>query len=187
MHPRQSWYISYFTIVAIKAGIALTQYCQMRNLSDALDGLSLAADMTQFMSKLNTTSEKFKTQDTCIYLYINTAFFFCMIAGNYLHFKPDKAEMSFCKRTSGYYQQLHSISFLLILFGYAQSLYYLVCCFIVLGKHFCGHADDEEEEQVQVENNEQQPVEVNIHQMWREHEERLRREQQEREGDNRVD
>lgn len=36
-------------------------------------------------------------------------------------------------------------------------------------------------------NDNNEPVQVNMHQMWREHEERLRREQRERDGDDMVD
>lgn len=147
VHPRQSWYIAYFTIAAIKGGVALTQYCQMRNFADSLDQMPVSADMTEFLRALKNTYDKFQTQDNCIYMYINTAFIFVMVAGNYLHFAPSMPEQNFCKRTSGYYQQLHSISFLLVLFGYAQSLYYLVICLIVVGKKCCGEEVEEQEEE----------------------------------------
>lgn len=77
----------------------------------------IAADLKKIGLKIDEQNE-------FIFLYVNIMFFALMIYGNIMFFGKTDEVKTFCQRTSGYFQQLMSITFLLILFGYPQMIYY---------------------------------------------------------------
>ena len=88
--------MSYYAIVLIKALIALTQFCKMRDLSIRLDNMPMAADLTEFVADLKKVGDSMEKQNNFIYLYLNTLFIAVMIVGNVIHFSQERNENMFC-------------------------------------------------------------------------------------------
>lgn len=73
-----------------------------------------------------------------------------LLAGNIVYFAQNRETMSECQRKSNKYNQLNSVCFLLILFGYAQGCYYFVIIFSIIcmkchGENPLADADDSDE------------------------------------------
>lgn len=58
-----------------------------------------------------------------VLIYLNSLFNIWMIVGNVLYFGQDLDMKSWCRDVSGAYLQIMPITFLLLLFGWAQMAY----------------------------------------------------------------
>lgn len=62
--------------------------------------------------------QKVDSSNEFIYLVVNLAFIVVMFFGNIVYYDYNADTRIFCQRTSGFFLQLISITFLLLLFGY---------------------------------------------------------------------
>jgi hypothetical protein len=93
-------------IVLIKFGIAIFAYCRVNNKHyDSLAQIKLAIKGNESLQ-------------IKIYLYLNFLLIATLVAGNIVYFGQDKSITNDCSTKSGRYNQLNSMVFVLICFGY---------------------------------------------------------------------
>ena len=132
------WYQIYTFINIIKFIIALQQWCHYKQQS--------YSSLTQ-VKRAHRDHERVQN---FISLYINFAHVINLIIGNVIYFSLEQKKVMDCQQKSGWFNQLYSLIFVLICFGYAQGTYYIIVwCTIVYMK--CNGVDPANQEDSEFE------------------------------------
>jgi hypothetical protein len=145
--PLKYWYNSYLVAFLIKFILSLIQFIHIRRES------------CSSLAEVRATEKVVRHYQLMTYIYANAIFVGMLAAGNMIYFNQEPTHRALCHDVSAAYTQLNSLTLLLLVFGYAQGLYYLTIWFSVVcmkchGKDPMAHDSDAEAEDEQNAENE---------------------------------